>query len=63
MLPLRVGFVTREAIYKIISRHKPDCKAFLFGAVLGEKTVVSLFKKDPKLSIMPAGKVFWNSLS
>ena len=63
MLPLRVSSATRDAIYKIISRHKPDCPAFYFGAVLGEKTVVSLFKKDPKLTIVPAGKIFWNLLS
>ena len=55
-IPLRMHPDTRDMITYTISRIKPDTASFYFGAILAEKTVVSLIKNDPKITIIPSGK-------
>jgi len=42
----------------IVSRLKPDTAKFYYGAILAEKTVVTLIKNDPKITIIPSGNYF-----
>jgi len=56
-LPLRIHPRTREAIDVIMEKKKPINDKLFFGAIIGERAVVSIIKEDPKIVAVPAGKI------
>ena len=53
---------TKEKLAQIVSRFKPDFKNFFYGFLMAEKSVVSLIKNDPTITIIPAGNLPPNPL-
>jgi hypothetical protein len=58
-LPLRMHPKTREAIELTIKRYKPDSAEYYYGVIISEKTVLAVIKKNPKITIVPTGKIFF----
>lgn len=56
-LPLRIHPKTREAIELTVKKFKPLSDKLFFGAIFADRTVVAIIKDDPKISIVPAGKI------
>lgn len=55
-LPLRVHPKTREYIHNQVMQHKPEGNPY-FGMILGQRSVAAIIKNDPKIDVVPAGKI------
>jgi hypothetical protein len=58
-MPMRVHPSTRNAIDAIVKTHKPTNESIYYGIIFAERAVVAIMKNNPKIIVMPAGKIFY----
>jgi hypothetical protein len=56
-LPMRVHPHTRTAIDIIVKTHKPTNDSVYYGLIIAERAIVAVIKNNPKIIVMPAGKI------